>query len=278
MSSEKELAPITRDNLNEYLKDLAKEFRKLNGTKTPAEIILVGGAAVLAGYGFRDLTYDVDAVIIASSAMKDAISRISDKHSLPHGWLNADFKRTASYSDKLPGISVYYKTFSNIVTVRTVTAEYLLAMKLMSGRRYKNDLSDIVGILWEHQKSGNPISLEAVKNAVASLYGVSAVIPETSSQLLDAVFAVGDYESLYKYTRKSELDSKELLLEFERKYPNVMKNEDIDGILSTSRYRNSGVQKESMLAKLEEKKRLVAETETKQSPADSSKRLNDGHD
>jgi hypothetical protein len=151
------LPPITRDNLNEYLKDLAKEFRKLNGNKTPAEIILIGGAAVLAKYGFRDLTYDVDAIIVASSAMKDAINLVGDKHGLPHGWLNADFKRTSSYSDKLFEVSVYYKTFSNIVTIRTVAAEYLLAMKLMSGRQYKNDLSDIVGILWEHQKSGNPI-------------------------------------------------------------------------------------------------------------------------
>ena len=90
MSPDKE--PITRDKLNEYLKDLAKEFRKLNGTKTPAEIILIGGAAVLANYGFRDMTYDVDAIIVASSAMKDAINHVGDRHGLPHGWLNADFK------------------------------------------------------------------------------------------------------------------------------------------------------------------------------------------
>ena len=43
--------PFTRDNLNEYLAALAKEFRRLNGTKTPAEIILIGGAAILANYG-----------------------------------------------------------------------------------------------------------------------------------------------------------------------------------------------------------------------------------
>lgn len=35
-----------------YLKELAKEFRKLNGKTMPAEIILIGGAAVLANYGF----------------------------------------------------------------------------------------------------------------------------------------------------------------------------------------------------------------------------------
>ncbi len=89
---DKEAARITRGSLNEYLRELAKEFRRLNGTKTPAEIILTGGAAILANYGFRELTYDVDAIIVASSAMKDAIARVGEKYSLPHGWLNTDFR------------------------------------------------------------------------------------------------------------------------------------------------------------------------------------------
>lgn len=163
--------PFTKGNLNEYLKELAKEFRKLNGTKMPAEIILIGGAAILAGYGFREMTYDIDAVIVASSAMKEAINRVGDRLDLPNGWLNTDFKNTNSYSDKLPAVSVYYKTFSNIITVRMVAAEYLIAMKLMSGRQYKNDLSDIAGILWEHQRNGNPISREAIDKAISVLYG-----------------------------------------------------------------------------------------------------------
>ena len=262
MSPDKE--PITRDNLNEYLKDLAKEFRKLNGTKTPAEIILIGGAAVLANYGFRDLTYDVDAIIVASSAMKDAINHVGDKHGLPHGWLNADFKRTASYSDRLIEVSVYYRTFSNIVTIRTVAAEYLLAMKFMSGRQYKNDLSDIVGILWEHRKSGKPISRESVEKAIESLYGKDAEIPVTSMQLLGAVFSSGDYETLYRTTRESELESKELLLEFERNYPSTLKGENINSIIQSGQLKRREGQKDSMLAKLEEKKRIVEKT--KQSP------------
>ncbi|MCL2153778.1 MAG: DUF6036 family nucleotidyltransferase [Oscillospiraceae bacterium] len=252
-----DIEPITRSNLNEYLKDLAKEFRKLNGTKTPAEIILIGGAAVLANYSFRDLTYDVDAIIIASSVMKDAINRVGDKHGLPYGWLNADFKRTASYSDRLVEISVYYRTFSNIVTIRMVAAEYLLAMKLMSGRQYKNDLSDIVGILWEHQKSGKPISRESVEKAIESLYGKGAAMPETSMQLFDAVFASGDYEALYRITRESELESKELLLEFEQKYPNKLNGENIDSIINAWQIKRHEEQKDTMLAKLAEKKRVV---------------------
>ena len=161
---------FTKENLDTLLKELAKEFKRQNGTAVPAEIILIGGAAILAGYGFREMTTDVDAVIHASSAMKEAVNRIGDKYNLPHGWLNSDFMRTASYSPKLEQFSVYYKTFSNILQVRTVSAEYLIAMKLRSGRKYKNDLSDIIGILAEHENRGNPISKDKIDMAVYNLY------------------------------------------------------------------------------------------------------------
>ena len=54
---------FTKDNLDICLRKLAKEFRKLNGTKTPAEIILIGSASVLINYNFRDSTYDIDTLI-----------------------------------------------------------------------------------------------------------------------------------------------------------------------------------------------------------------------
>lgn len=82
---------FNRDNLDSYLRELAKEFRKINGKKMPAEIILVGGASVLINYGFRDMTNDMDAIIQASSSMKEAINRVADRMNLPNGWINDDF-------------------------------------------------------------------------------------------------------------------------------------------------------------------------------------------
>ena len=227
--------PITRENLDNYLKELAKEFRKLNGTKMPAEIILIGGAAILANYGFREMTYDIDAVILASSAMKEAINRVGDRLNLPTGWLNMDFKNTKSFSDKLLEVSVYYKTFSNILTIRTVSAEYLIAMKLMSGRRYKNDLSDIAGILWEHQKNGKPITKEAVNKAVELLYGDDATLPPASKTMLDDAFADGDYERAYNQIRESEKQSKDILMDFDKTNPGQLKGENIDAILEQAK-------------------------------------------
>ena len=122
---------FTLDNLDSCLKELAKEFRKINGSRIPAEIILIGGASVLINYGFREMTYDMDAIIQASSSMKDAINSVGDRMGLPNGWLNADFMKTTSYTPKLIQYSKYYKTFSNVLRIRTVSAEYLVVMKLI---------------------------------------------------------------------------------------------------------------------------------------------------
>lgn len=69
--------PFTKDNLDSYLKELAKEFRKINGSRTPAEITLIGGVAVLVNYGFREMTYDVDAIIMIQRRKPRPFARTS---------------------------------------------------------------------------------------------------------------------------------------------------------------------------------------------------------
>ena len=233
---------FTKENLDGYLKALAKEFRKLNGNKTPAEIVLIGGAAILAGYGFRDMTFDIDALIVASSAMKDAIGHVADTYNLPHDWLNTDFRRTASYSDKLFEHSIYYRTYSNILTIRIVKAEYLIAMKLLSGRQYKNDLSDIVGILSEHKKNGTPITREAINSAVTALFGVSVNIPEAAKTLLEDAFSSGDLETMYRMSRENEIKSKEALIDFEAHYPGQLRGENITTILEAAKRKRESLE------------------------------------
>jgi len=251
---------FTKENLNKYLSALANEFRKLNGTKMPAEIILIGGASVLANYGFRNVTYDVDAVIHASSAMKEAVNRVGDRLGLPNGWLNMDFKVTKSYSDKLIEISVYYREFSNILTVRTVSAEYLIAMKLMSGRQYKNDLSDIAGIIWEHQKRGDPIQKEAIDKAVEKLYGGWKDIPQNSKDFIHDIFSSGDYETIYNEVLISEKNAKKSLLEFEEKHPGALKEENINTIIEQAKQKRDN-DKSSLMDRVENGKQKAKQQE-----------------
>lgn len=224
--------PITKENLDTYLKELAKQFRKLNGKAMPAEITLIGGASILINYGFRDSTYDVDALIHASSAMKDAINYVTDTLGLPSGWLNEDFKNTKSYTPRLVNYSKYYRTFSNVLTVRTITGEYLVAMKLMAYRQYKHDLSDIVGILREQHNSGDPLTLERIDKAVKDLYDNWDNLPENAKNMIESILANEDMDALYEAYANEEAAAKDALITFEDKYPDVLKEDNLADILS----------------------------------------------
>lgn len=228
---------FTKENLDFCLSKLAKEFRKLNGTKMPAEIILIGGAAILANYGFRDMTYDIDAIIQASSAMKDAINLVGDEIGLPNGWLNSDFTKTSSYSPKLIEYSEYYKRFGYVLEVRTVSGEYLVAMKLMSGRQYKNDISDVVGILLEQEERGKPLSLEMIKLATRNLYGDWNKLPISSRELICEIMKDGQLEKLYKQYRYIEKAAKESVVNFEKRYPGVANVDNVGDILDNLKKR-----------------------------------------
>lgn len=230
---------FTKDNLDNYLKELAKEYRKLVGKNMPAEIILIGGASILTNYGFRDMTTDVDAVINAASAMKDAINIVGDKFNLPNGWLNSDFKKTNSYTPKLVEISKHYRTFSNVLNVRTVDAEYLVAMKLRSGRKYKHDLSDVIGILAEHKKRGEELVFAQVEKAVIELYESWDSITPDVRQFINEAFENGNYEEIISSVVEEEKTAKELLVDFEQDYPNVTNQANVNDILANLKERRN---------------------------------------
>lgn len=212
---------------------------------------MIGVAAILANYGFREMTINVDAVIKAASSMKDAINKVGDKFNLPNGWLNADFMKTTSYTPKLSAYSIHYKEFSNVLQVRTVSAEYLIAMKLMASRKYKNDLSDIVGILAEHEKLDKAITLEMIKTAVTNLYGDWDKLSPDSIIFIEDIMKKGNFEQLYKTVSDEERKSKSILLEFQKDYPGVTTTENVDSVLIDLKKKQSS--KAEILSKLKAK-------------------------
>lgn len=238
MSAEKE---FKKENMDFYLKEVAKEYRKQIGGKMPAEIIVVGGGAILARYGFRDVTQDIDAVLGASGAMKDAIRTVSNKYDLPFGWLNSDFIRTESYSPRLAEHSTHYRTFSNIVDVRIVEAEYLIAMKLKSGRIYKKDLSDVVGILAEHQKENAPITYEMIDSAVKNLYGSWDGISQYAVDVLQTALKIKDegaLAQLFQEVNEEEFLNKKAAINAQR-YGEELNEDNVSEIIRQARARLS---------------------------------------
>ena len=175
---------ITKDNFFTIVKECAKQYRKICGN-TPVELIIVGGGSIVLNYSFRQSTMDFDVLIKGSSGTKEAIRKVAEIHNLPEDWMNSDFQFLSSFSPKLYEISKHYCSLNNdTISIRTVNAEYLIAMKAKSGRYFGKDMSDIIGILCCERERKNDISFEKIVQAFEYLYGqdktsVSAYIWES---------------------------------------------------------------------------------------------------
>jgi hypothetical protein len=208
---------------------VAKEYKKENRSNPEAEIIIVGGASMIMNYSFRDTTTDIDSIIKASSSMKDIINKIGDENGLETGWLNEDFKNTVSYSYKLIEYSRFYKKFCNCLSVRTVSDEYLLAMKVRSARIYKHDLSDIIGIIKEHQEKGQEINFKLLNEAYRKLYDEN--ISEQMADKLNEIFEHDDLEELFYSTKEEENKNLEAAKRAEAEYGDAINDNNINSFI-----------------------------------------------
>lgn len=218
--------PFTIENLDYYLNELAKDYAKLTKrNKVPIEIVIVGGASILINYEFRNSTNDVDA-IINWGFLDQSIKNISQKFDLEKNWLNSDFIKTRSYTPKLIEFSTFYKCFQKILNVRTVKSEYLIAMKMVSGRVYKNDLSDIVGILLAEHQKGNNINIYKIEKSICELYGSLNIVHEDIYKSVYRVLEKGNLNEIYNFYLESEKNAKEQMLQLRSLNDNIILEKD----------------------------------------------------
>ena len=99
-------------------------------------------------------------------------------------------------------------------------------MKLMAGRPYKHDLSDVAEIFARHRRTGKTLSKEAIITAINNLYDSIDKIPESSMIFLDKIYQCDDIDQLILEQKENEKRAKETLITFEENYQDVL-SEDI---------------------------------------------------
>lgn len=218
---------LDRDKMNEAFKLLSKDLKKTYGRKTVIEIVVVGGASIALNYSFRQGTTDIDALVSDGVfSIKESVYRVAEKMGLPDDWINNDFIKTSSYSRKLIGCSSYYKTFNQVLEVRVIKDEFLIATKLVSARKYKYDLSDIVGIISENPS----ITKEMIESAVTLIYGDKAYVKDEMWEFLDKCFADSS-DNNYRIIAATERENRSNLIQFEHKYEGDLKQGNVDEVL-----------------------------------------------
>ena len=86
--------------------------------------------------------------------------------------------------------------------------------------------------------------------AVKNLYGDWESLPSSSISFIENVMAGDQYEIIYDQIRQDEKDNQDVLLQFNSKYPGVLKEDNVEDIADN--LRNKG-EPESILALLREK-------------------------
>lgn len=116
-------------------------------------------------------------------------------------------------------------------------------MKLMAGRSYKHDLSDVVGIVSEHNSVSENnkkqmLTLDTVKKAVIDLYRDWDKLPKQSRDFIEIVFQQTDLESFRKKQQEQEKKAFILLKEFEQQYPNRLKKSNVQSVIENLKKRS----------------------------------------
>jgi hypothetical protein len=115
--------------------DIKRAFEALTGdlqqTDTKAELVIVGGAALVLLFKARDSTKDVDAFFVRPEAatVRLAAEHVAASLNLPDDWLNDNAK---GYLVGLSKGDLLYK--SEFLTVYAASLPQLLAMKLSAWR------------------------------------------------------------------------------------------------------------------------------------------------
>lgn len=165
--------------IEKYLKEIDNRLKK-NG-KT-GDIVLAGGAVMALVYGARQSTKDIDALFKPSSEMRKIINDIASDYKLPNDWLNDGVK--GFFTENMN--KQVYREYDNL-TIYTLDAEAMLALKLTSARPMSKDQEDSIFLM----------HVLKIKD-VEQLYNiVDKYIPKNRKTITSHYFILDTFEKYY---------------------------------------------------------------------------------
>lgn len=120
--------PLSANDIRRAFSALSEELAR---REQHAEIVIVGGAALVLLFDARESTKDVDAYFVTPEAalLRDAVQAVANRLDLPGDWLNDGAK------GYFVGVTTGDVLFaSSTLTVRAASTAQLLAMKLAAWR------------------------------------------------------------------------------------------------------------------------------------------------
>ena len=88
---------LDKEKIYEILENFSQNYEKIGGNED-LDIYLVGGAAILLNFEYRESTIDIDALFNENELVQKAIIMTAKEIGISMDWLNQDCKKTPSYS------------------------------------------------------------------------------------------------------------------------------------------------------------------------------------
>ena len=166
---------LSKEQIMNALNRLSDELGAL-GIK--GELLLTGGASMCLVHSARDMTKDIDALYEPKVVINQLVSKIAQEDGLPEGWLNDGVKGFLTAAAPRED----FLALQNL-KIATVSADYLLAMKLMSARYAETDYEDVMFLI---DKLGMQTE-EDLQAIVTQYYPEDTILPKTKYLIEEVV-------------------------------------------------------------------------------------------
>ena len=122
---------LGRKQIMEAFEELARLLEK---ERVRATLYMVGGSAMVIGYGSSRQTKDVDVLLKeGTSAVFELAKRVGQKYGLPSEWLNDSVRNAKGFPPKEDANALRILNSPNLV-VTSASRSHLIAMKVHAGR------------------------------------------------------------------------------------------------------------------------------------------------
>jgi hypothetical protein len=175
---------LTKEQILKYLRQLGDE---LDALAMRGEILLTGGAAMCLVYEARDMTKDIGALYEPKDVINGLAAKIAERENLSADWLNDSVKGFLGVNAPVEDFIAWKG-----LKVQTVSAEYLLAMKMLFVRCGETDYEDILFLM---DKLGINTEERAVETLLA-FFPSNRILPKTQYMIEEII---GEIQARQRY-------------------------------------------------------------------------------
>ena len=230
---------FSTDEIKSILTELATEYDKTSGE--PLTVLIVGGSAAIFQFFFKKEAKDIDFILTKASPIFEECKQIISKRfgvfidELPFEVREenpAHFEKIIL--DETFPLDINSKKFS----FRVSNKKMLFGSGLHWFRRYKHHVSNILSMLIEEQKKGNPLGANDLENYFKEIYAGCVSLSDEVKEFLSTLDSCPDLQKLrrlYFLEENYQIEMYERMTFILRRRKNVTDNEIIREILRYSK-------------------------------------------